>query len=200
MTYHQWHSTTTTELGFAYGTPQKPSEGSFWDCFYKSGLNKAHAKNQYADAKLFTQAAADLLLDIHQAEGTSLSLLAVTLMNENTTFDLYLAPNTKFKNTEWWDVGPFQLNQHYTNIAIKKGAVTMDGLDYGGIYGMKIKANEQFYGDPLQNGRMAGRLLNAAGGNSDRQRAINYAQREGRGSSYDSFAPLFDKFFNCYRR
>lgn len=184
------------------GIPQKPAEGSFWDCFYKSGLNKAHAKGQYADAKLFTQAAADLLLDIHQAEGTSLSLLAVTLMNENTTFDLYLKPNTKFKNTEWWDVGPFQLNQHYTNAAIESGAIKNEGanyLDYGQIYGRTVRENQPFTGIPLANGRISARRLNAFG-KSDRERAINYAGRAGRGASHDYFGPLFDKFFDCYRR
>lgn len=180
--------------------PQKPAPGSFQDCFHSSGLATTHVKGQYGDATHFTQEAANLLLDIHNAEGGSISLLAVTMMNENTTFDLKLGPNTNgSKNTQWWDVGPFGVNQHYTNIAIEKGAVTMDGLDYGGVYGMKIKANERFYGDPLQNGQMAARLLQSAGG-SDRQRAINYAQRAGRGASYDSFAPLFDKFLNCYRR
>jgi hypothetical protein len=124
-----------------------------------------HVKDQYADATHFTQDAANLLLDIHSAEGTSLSLLGVTLMNENTTFDLYLAPNTKFKNTEWWDVGPFQLNQHYTNIALNSGKVSNSGSNYlsnGDIYGRTAKANQPFTGQPLANGRMAGRLLNAA--------------------------------------
>ncbi|MGH9962555.1 MAG: hypothetical protein ACREBC_36480, partial [Pyrinomonadaceae bacterium] len=63
------------------------------------------------------------------------------------------------------------------------------------------KENQPFSGNPIANGRMAARRLNAASSESDRQRAINYAGREGRGASYDSFAPLFDWFFNnCYRR
>jgi hypothetical protein len=184
--------------------PQNPSPGSFQDCFHRSGLATTHVKGQYADVTQFAQDAANLLLDIHNAEGGSSSLLAVTLMNENTTFDLKLGPNTnRSKNTERWDVGPFQINQHYTNIAIKKGAVSMDGLDYGGVYGMKIKANEQFYGDPLQNGQMAARILGSNSG-TDRNKAMMYTaqpSRAVRGQSYDSFAPLFDWFFNnCYRR
>jgi hypothetical protein len=179
---------------------QGPKPGSFEDCFQRSGLATTHVKDQYADGKLFTQEAANLLLDINNAEGTSLALLGVTLMNENTTFDLRLRPNTNgAKDREWWDVGPFQINQHYTNLAVGRKVVSMDGRDYGGIYGMKLAANEPFYGDPLQNGRMAARRLNTSGTN-DRQRAINYAMRDGRGKSYDSFGPLFNDFFNCYKR
>jgi hypothetical protein len=145
-----------------------------------------------------------LLLDIHNAEGTSLSLLAVTLMNENTTFNLMLNPNTNgSSDTEWWDVGPFQINQHYTNNAIEKGVVKNEGgidsfLAYWDLYGPVVKEGQPFMGSPLANGRMAARRLQSAGSN-DRQRAINYAQREGRGNSYDSFAPLFDRFFDCYK-
>lgn len=193
------------QLGFEQNpiTPQNPAPGSFYDCFYSSGLAKTHAKGQYADAKLFTQAAANLLLDINSAEGGSVSLLAMTLMNENTTFDIFLKPNTKFKDTEWWDVGPFQLNQHYTNEAIASGNVSNEGRNYlatWDMYGPVVKENKPFTGSPLANGRMAARRLNAASSKSDRQRAINYAGRAGRGDSYDSFAPLFDRFFNCYRR
>jgi len=115
-------SATICQNVFLCREPQNPAAGSFLDCFHSSGLATTHVKG-HGDARLFTQEAANLLLDIHNAEGTSLSLLAVTLMNENTTFDLKLGPNTnRSKNTEWWDVGPFGVNQHYTNIAIKKGA------------------------------------------------------------------------------
>jgi RHS repeat-associated protein len=181
---------------------QKPGPGSFYDCLYSSGLAKTHAKGQYADAKLFNQAAADLLLEVHNAEGTSLSLLGVTLMNENTTFNLMLGPNTNSRTkTEWWDVGPFQINQHYTNQAIANG-VSNARLAYWDIYGPTVSANGSFTGSPVANGQMAARRLQAAG-NTDRARAVNYAGNKNgpaRGRSYDSFAPLFDKFFNCYRR
>jgi hypothetical protein len=184
------------------GTPQKPAEGSFWDCFHGSGLAKTHIKGQYAEGKLFNKAAADLLLSINNAEGASLPLLAVTLMNENTTFNLMLKPNTNGSSkTEWWDVGPFQINQHYTNKAIANGEVKNEGnsfLAYWDMFGPVVKEDEPFTGSPLANGQMAARRLQASGSN-DRQRAINYAQRAGRGASYDSFAPLFDKFFNCYK-
>jgi len=187
-------------------TQATPAPGSFEDCFRSSGLATTHAKGQYADGTHLNKEAANLLLDIHNAESTSLPLLAVTLMNENTSFNLRLNPmvNVDKKGNPRpevnWDVGPFQLNQFYINDAIKRGAVSMNDLDYGGIYGMKLKANEPFYGDPLQNGRMAARHLNTVGGKTDRERAINYAAREGRGDSYDSFAPLFERFFNCYHR
>jgi len=138
------------------------------------------------------------LLDVHNAEGTSLSLLSVTLMNENTHFNLYLPPNTKFLNSEWWDIGPFQLSQHYFDAAIEKGQISTKGLELWEVLGKKIIPDKPFAGKPLANGRLAARFLNSLPG-SDRQKAIAYAGREGRGDSYDSFGPLFDKFFNCYR-
>jgi hypothetical protein len=189
-----------------YLDPQGPVPGSFQDCFVRSRLSSTGPpKDQYADARHFTQEAANLLLDIHNAEGTSLSLLAVTLMNENTFFNLYLKPNTnpdKKGNDsarDFWDVGPFQLNQRYTNKAIANKTVSIEGLAMGDVFGAFMKKNSPFTGSPLANGQLAARRLQAFG-NNDRDRAINYAGREGRGASYDAFAPLFDRFFNCYKR
>ena len=191
-----------------FNHPQKPAAGSFLDCFHKSGLATTRVKGQSGDAMLFTKEAADLLLDIHNAEGTSLALLAVTQMNENTSFDLRPAPTVNFDKNgrelspDWWDVGPFGLNPHYISSAIERGVIKNEGknyLDFGLIYGRTAKKGQPFTGSPLANGRIAARWLTVAGG-TDRQRAINYAGREGRGASYDSFAPLFNRFFDCYRR
>lgn len=176
--------------------PQKPAPGSFQDCFHRSGLATTHVKGQDADAKLFTKEAADLLLKIQGEEKTSATLLAATLMNENTHFDLHLGPNTKFNDSSWWDIGPFQLNQHYVLAAINKGQVSTKDLDLKQVWGMYIDPNGPFAGDPEANGRMAARYLNMGGG-TDREKAIRYYGAS-RGPSYDSFAPLFDSFFGCY--
>lgn len=119
-------------------------------------------------------------------------------MNENTHFDLYLGPNTKFKDSSWWDVGPFQLNQHYVLNAVNNGRVSTKDLDPKQVWGMYIDPHGAFQGDPEANGRMAARYLDMGGG-TDRQKAIRYFGPS-RGASYDSFAPLFNSFFvDCYR-
>jgi YD repeat-containing protein len=194
------------------GNPQDIVGGAtFINCMHSAGLDTKRVSGQdlqYADATHFTPEAADLLLKVNKAEGTSLSLLAVTLMNENTSFDLYEKPNTLFNPKtgkdaprNWWDVGPFQLNQHYINQGIANKRLSMDDLDYGGVFGMKMDKDQRFGGDPLQNGRMAARHLNTIGSN-DRARAVAYAGQAKalqRGQSYDSFASLFETFFNCCR-
>jgi hypothetical protein len=170
-------------------------------------LATTHVKGQYGDAKLFTADAADLLLDIHSYEPeTSLSLLAVTLMNENTRFNLTIYPNPnpdqtgKERPRDWWDVGPFGLNLHYVVSAIATLKVSLKGLDVDEVFGKKMEKDQPFNGKPVANGRMAARYLQAVGGKTDRQKAINYAGRDGRGDSWDSFHSLFERFFACYRR
>jgi hypothetical protein len=130
------------------------------------------------------------------------------MMNEDNSFSLRPNPfvNVGSKGqalpTKYWDVGPFQLNQITITNAIEAGKIKNEGknfLDYGSIFGRTVKANQPFSGDPLANARIAARWLQVAGGN-DRQRAINYAQRAGRGPNYDRFGRLFDAFFNCYKR
>jgi YD repeat-containing protein len=189
--------------------PQQPKPGSFQDCFHRSQLATAHLGGKTdQDGRRFTQEAADLLLNIHNAEGTSLALLSVTMMNENSGFKLDVKPNPNYGEKgnpsppEWWDVGPFQINQHYTNAEISAGRVKNEGRDYLSnweMYGAVVRENEPFTGVPLANGRMAARRLNASAGKTDRQKAISYAAREGRGTSYDNFAPLFNRFFDCYK-
>jgi YD repeat-containing protein len=186
--------------------PEQPAPGSFLDCFSKSQLRTKHVNGQYADGTHFTKDAADLLTEIHNSEPeTSLALLAVTLMNENTNFQLDLKPNTNPNKKgvdspkDWWDIGPFQLNTHYTVMGLALGQVSMKDLEPDDIFGKTVTKNQPFTGKPLANGRTAARVLQSVGGNTDRDKAINYAQRNGRGDSYDSFAPLFNNFFNCYK-
>jgi hypothetical protein len=59
----------------------------------------------------FTKDAADLLLKVQNSEPQScLALLSVTLMNEDTTFNLFLKPDTNQNKNgvdaprDWWDV------------------------------------------------------------------------------------------------
>jgi hypothetical protein len=188
---------------------EQPKPGSFLDCFRRSGLATNYSTGpDDPDATHFTQEAANLLVDAHNAEGTSLSLMAVTMMNENNSFSERPNPmvNVNSKGqalpAKYWDVGPFQLNQPTIRAALENGVIKNAGtnyLDNGQIFGRTVKEKQPFSGDPLANARIAARWLQLAGGN-DRQRAINYAQRAGRGKSYDRYAPLFDRFFNCYHR
>jgi YD repeat-containing protein len=190
-------------------SPQQPAPGSFLDCFHRSGLANTYSRGPNdPDATHFTQAAANLLVDAHNAEGTSFSALAVTMMNEDNSFDLNPNPfvNVNRKGqalpSKYWDVGPFQLNQVTINAAISAGKIKNEGknfIDFGSMFGRTVKDGQPFSGVPLANARIAARWLQVAGGN-DRQRVINYAQRAGRGPNYDRFATLFDAFLNCYKR
>jgi hypothetical protein len=118
----KWKKIGTREVT-SFLEPEGPAAGSFLDCFSKSGLATTSVKGQYANGTQFTKDAADLLLKVHSAEPeTSLGLLSVTLMNEDTRFNLYLKPDTNPNKKgvdaprDWWDVGPFQLNLHYVGV------------------------------------------------------------------------------------
>lgn len=101
---------------------------------------------------------------------------------------------------KYWDVGPFQLNQPTIRAALENGVIK--------IQARIILKMDRFLVEPLKKNsnfrRSIGKRTNcrtmAAAGGNDRQRAIHYAQRAGRGKSYDRYAPLFDRFFNCYHR
>jgi RHS repeat-associated protein len=191
------------------------NSGSFDDCFRSSGLATARFRDPMTgqamqDASEFWSGAADALLEINQYEsGASLSLLAVTWMNESS-FAMRGLPNTNgSQNTKNWDYGPFQLNERWTNAAINlwvtskgKRGVSDSSLPPWAIYGSISNANEGFDGDVVANGRMAARILLATGGRNDRERAQRYTSvvnQRVRGISYDNYAPLFEKFFKCYR-
>ncbi|HYJ87383.1 MAG TPA: hypothetical protein VEW46_15080 [Pyrinomonadaceae bacterium] len=86
--------------------------GSFVDCFSRSGLATAAFKDpadgrSMHDASEFWDGAADMLLEINQKEGgASLSLLAVTWMNESS-FHMRGLPNTNAtSNTNRWSPKP----------------------------------------------------------------------------------------------
>lgn len=183
-------------------SPQNFTPGSFRAC---AGSLEATG---------FTNEAANLIYQISAYEGTSTDLLAVTMMNENS-FVIRPKPNYNGYTGDYstgdfmqWDVGPFALNIGYTLAAVGNGSVNFDkGLTKEGVFGMTFydaggkTPTTTFDGDPLQNGRMAARRLNA-GGSNDRQRAVNYAGRKNgpaRGQSYDTWHGLFAKFFDCYR-
>jgi hypothetical protein len=155
----------------------------------------------------FTQDAADLINQISGAEGTSRELLAVTWMNESG-FELRPSQNDNGhpENVDKWDVGPFQINVHWTLAQVAKKEVSFGGLNERNVFGYDFYHSDgktplnYFTGDPLSNGRMGARRLNAIGG-SDENKAIKYTKpssQAARKTSYESYAGRFRDFFNCY--
>jgi hypothetical protein len=105
-----------------------------------------------------------------------------------------------------WDLGPFQLNVFWTNQAVLINEVSLSGLTYDGIFGSTFfdkdnKPIKTFTGNPLQNGQMAARRLNAMPGKTEKEKVTNYtapASRGARANSYDWYAPKFKTFFDCF--
>jgi hypothetical protein len=182
-------------VGYAIRIPQK----TFDDCAKEAGVEG------------ISQEVADLIQNISDLEGISRELLAVTLMNESSlsSSSLHSDPNTNGhpEDIMKWDVGPFQINIYWTLAAVKKGEVSFDGLIMENVFGYNfyhsdMKTPATFSGDPLSNGRMAARRLNAIGG-SDENKAVKYAPpyaRAHRKQSFKDYAPRFQQFFNCYPR
>lgn len=143
-------------------------------------------------------------------EGTSRDLLAVTWMNESgfkTHPDPYV--NGHPEDINQWDVGPFQLDIYWTLRGVEKKEMSFAGLGSWAVknvfgydfYRSDGKTPLAFTGDPLSNGRMAARHLNAIGG-SDENNAIRYtrpAAQPARKISYETYAGRFRDFFKCYR-
>jgi len=178
--------------------PQKPADGSFLDCLKKAGLT----------GTLFNSAAADVIRKITQKEPISPELLAVTWMNEHSDFALRPDPNPNSHPEDYkqWDVGPFGLNvawtmaQHYAKEVTFKGLVLENVLGYN-YYRSDMKTPAPFSGDPVDNGRMAARRLNFWGG-SDENKAVKHTKKTSqaqRRKSFRQYAPLFRRFFACYR-
>ncbi len=176
--------------------PQNPVPGSFEACV--GGLG----------ATGFTKEAADLINQISSDEGTSRDLLAVTWMNESN-FVSHPNPNTNRhpEDIMKWDVGPFQINIYWTLKSVEKKEVSFGGLNERNVFGYNFyqgtdgKVPAAFTGDPLSNGRMGARRLNAIGG-SDENKAIKYTApgaQPARKISYGRYAGRFRDFFNCYR-
>lgn len=174
-------------------------------------------QNSFADCAkglkdtAFTEEAANLIQRIHDYEGTSLELLAVTFLNEGDKFNLRTGPNTNGvpEDVTRWDVGPFQINIYWTLKAIEKKEVSWNGLIPQNVWGYafyhsdgKTPLNE-FTGEPLSNGRMAARRLNTTQGKTAEDKAANYTKpssRAHRRQSYQTYAPKFKAFFDCFRR
>lgn len=175
-------------------SPQNPLPGSFEVCVGNLG------------ATGFTKEAADLINQISDYEGTSRDLLAVTWMNESN-FAFHPPPNTNGhpENVDRWDVGPFQINVHWTLAQVAAKEVSFAGLNERNVFGYDFYRSDgktplAFTGDPLSNGRMGARRLNAIGGN-DQNKAVKYTApgaQPARKISYQRYAGRFRDFFNCY--
>ena len=192
--------------------PQQPTAGSFWDCYGKAGLS--------GDAAKFNDAAASLIKDISSRENVPADALAVTMMNEtaNKDFSLKTQPNLNGHPEDYthWDVGPFQLNVHWTlrSVQIKEiswsDIIKFSGTDPAGnnVFGQYYYQSDgktpvtEFTGDPLANGRVAARRLGATPGSTWRDKVINYTKptsRPARARSYDNYASSFTTFFDCFK-
>jgi hypothetical protein len=193
--------------GATRGVPQK----SFSECFKEAGLDKKPEKDSRNKAAQFNEKAAKLIQEIFIREFgiVSQAALAVTLMNEDESFALENAEtnfNNKPSEVMKWDLGPFQLNVFWTNQAVLINEVSLSGLTYDGIFGSTFfdkdnKPIKTFTGNPLQNGQMAARRLNAAPGKTEKEKVTNYtapASRGDRANSYDWYAPKFKTFFDCF--
>ncbi len=194
----------------------------FSNCLKTAGLDPVEFHH-------FNEQAANLINQISSLENVSQPLLAITWRYENN-FQMNPKPNTNGhpENTDKWDVGPFHINVHWTEAEAKQGGVSFDGLSRTDVYGSTVTGGRDedqglrvygkvspFNGDPLANGRMAARRLNAFGG-SDQHKAMMYAPpdhfegtgkkkhwvatRTGRGSNYNHYAPALAKFFDCYNQ
>lgn len=84
---------------------------------------------------------------------------------------------------------------------------TFGGLNERNVFGYDFYHSDgqtplnYFTGDPLANGRMGARRLNAIGG-SDMNKAMKYTKpssQAARKSSYENYAGQFRDFFNCYQ-
>ena len=182
------------------GGPQKPAEGSFWDCSGKAGLKETS----------FSAEAANLILDIvNEEKNISPELLAYTWMKENADFSSRPLPNDNGhpEDINQWDVGPFHINVGWTMAQVHAEEVSLNGLILQNVLGYNyyrsdMKTPAPFSGDPLSNGRMAARRLNFWGG-SDEHKATMYTKdssRADRKENFGKFASKFREFFDCYKR
>ncbi len=168
-----------------------------------------------------SQDAADLVLQISSLENVSPQALAVTWQWE-TGFDLYPPPNTNNNpgNQSNWDVGPFHINMSWTNKYINNGRLDIsDIMRLNGIGGSNVWGNNlyepssvnqnrnnpsrwipaRYDGNPLANGRVAARRIRLNGGDERNQVKWYAPDPVDRGQKYDKWAPIWKKFFDCYK-
>ena len=168
---------------------------------------------------------ADVINQVSKLENVTPALIAVTWLNE-TTFRFYSEPN-KNNSTDFmrWDVGPMQLNRRVTTQDINVGFISPKGLDISAAFGSGV---DLFVGSPIMNIRLSARKLKALGravligkdgvvlfpkvslvewsnlteADKDLRRAVAYTgpdARNYRQKSFETFYPLFTKFFSIYK-
>ena len=168
--------------------------------------------------------AADVCLMIALAEDVSPVLIAVTWMNE-TTFRFYSEPNTNHSDdVSYWDVGPMQTNRGVIQANVANQFLNAKGID---LMTALASTHTMFVGDPLENLRLASRLLLRIGRGTitgpaetilynkltmeewdtlddntrNERRCVAYTgplARPARYQSWVKYAPMFDKFFKLY--
>jgi hypothetical protein len=182
---------------------------SFAECVSQSGLDRKIAEASYGKYGSFNEDAAKLIIEASQLEHIAPTMLAITLLNESV-FNLHQTPNTNHRPDDptHWDVGPAQLNVHWTKKEVEAGNVQpLPEID---IFGSLSSPDAQFDGDPLSNIRMCARRLLAihtkkfaeAGYKSENEmRCVRYTgpgAQPFRLQSYREYLPLFKTFFTCY--
>lgn len=127
---------------------------------------------QYGEWGHFHKEAADIiwLAASHETQPyfrpTLAAMLAVTMMNEST-FRLYVPPNTNTKNRPEnihcpaaWDYGPCQLNFFWKVLEAWEGNILMRGLSWRKVFGNPpFEPDKPFTGDPLFNTMACARII-----------------------------------------
>lgn len=170
------------------------------------------AASNYGKYGNLTLEAAKLIQQVAIAENCSPVVLSISWLNESS-FRLTPEPNTNGKPDDFdhWDVGPMQLNVHWTNATIRMKEVAAMAEDWSGVASYRSDGTPMdFNGDWIANIRMAARRLNAIHtktfdalgfASPDEMRTVKYTGPNAqpyRLTSYREYAPLFQKFFECF--
>ena len=136
----------------------------FWQANSESGDVVGVVSSVFGKWGMFHIDAADFTLRIASLESIAPELFAVTWMNESS-FKFYPEPNPNKKSNpkddfDKYDVGPLQTNVGILRKNIENKYLSIKGLDLEKIIGTK---SQEFNGDPIENSRLAARLLLRAG-------------------------------------
>lgn len=181
-------------------------------------------EEQYGKWGHFTEENAKTIIkiaDLEVGQGSkivsilTMAMLAFTWVNEST-WSFNTEPNTNNKPySPWnWDIGPFQMNLHWTVRMIWQGDFSVKDLSWKGVWGPSFYEEggikpAAFNGDVVENGRCALRRML-----SDRRQhgPLGFANRETmqtvlytgpkaqshRLKNWNKYGEDFKKFFEAY--
>ena len=186
----------------------------FEDCLAQNGLGEM-IEAQYGRWGHFSAEAADAIIQVVRLEVREpgpaalinlMAQLAYTWMNESV-FRFYPEPNMNGQpeNTEKWDIGPGQLNVHWTRrAAVIKEFDLLPERQVFGTFAAK------FDGDPIANLRQVCRVLQAIRAGRDKgdisqslleTQVTHYTgpnARPARRENWRKYGGLLREFFICY--